>query len=325
MKAFVSYSWDSASHRDWVNNLVATLRSTYGIDASFDGMLLRTNLNRMMVEQIQNADKIIIVLTKEYAKKAEAFHGGVGTETQLLLNYIMKRPEKLIFIKREETDIPLCFEGFEYIDFKNGISNNNMEQLVLKINELPEYETVPITKTPKIIKGKKTSEEEDLIPILHKPTIDDENAFLLNELEKADKKIVSLLEETKRKNPGFDFTRTFRIESEQTGLSIDRNGSLKEQHTHYYVYTYTAFYEEHTSCFRIWHSQDSIMSGIFGTSSNNTFASNRYNSYELGVSAERTGRELSLKNLFGVYNEEICTGTDLGVCVFKRIMSRIPE
>lgn len=322
-KVFVSYSWDSDSHRDWVNELVKTLRGTYGVNAIFDGNLPRANLNRMMVEQIQNAGKIIIVLTKNYAKRAEEFSGGVGTETQLLLSYIMKKPEKLVFIKRENTSIPLCFDGFEYVDFTCGISDTNMKQLMLKIMELPEYEVVPITQTPKKIVSKSTNVDEDIIPVLTKPTVDDENEYLLTQLELADKKIVSLLEQTKEVNKGFCYTRNFKNDAERTGMSFELNGSFVEKYTHYTVYSYTASFGEDTTHFRIWHSKESSIPGIYGTSNNMVYGSQHYNGYELHVALERSGRTLSLKNGFGSINEEIRTGKDLGVCVFKRMMSRI--
>ena len=322
-KVFVSYSWDSDSHRDWVNELVKTLRGTYGIDAIFDGNLLRANLNRMMVEQIQNADKIIIVLTKNYANKAEEFSGGVGTETQLLLSYIMKRPEKLVFVKRENTAIPLCFDGFEYVDFTNGISDTNMYQLMLKIMEMPEYEVVPITNTPKEITSKSTNQDEDIIPVLSIPSVDDGNDYLLSQLSLADKKIVSLLEQTKQVNKGFHYTRNFKNDAERTGMSFELNGSFVEKYTYYTVYSYTASFGEDTTHFRIWHSKESPIPGIYGTSNNMVYGNHHYNGYELHVALERSGRTFSLKNGFFNNNEEIRNGDDLGICVFKRMMSRI--
>lgn len=70
-KVFISYSWDSEEHQDWVVELVNTLRSTYGIDAKCDVLLDKPNLFSMMVQEARLNDKIVIVDTKRYTEKAD--------------------------------------------------------------------------------------------------------------------------------------------------------------------------------------------------------------------------------------------------------------
>lgn len=47
-KAFISYSWDSKEHQEWVVALTNKLRSIYGVDAKCDVLLDNPNLFSMM-------------------------------------------------------------------------------------------------------------------------------------------------------------------------------------------------------------------------------------------------------------------------------------
>mgnify|MGYP001290363638 FL=1 len=100
--AFISYSWDSEEHKEWVVGLVNLLRDN-GVDASadfFETQRGTTNLYSMMVENIRDKDYIIIVLTPEYAKKADSLQGGVGFETSMLIPLIQENLQKIIPIIR---------------------------------------------------------------------------------------------------------------------------------------------------------------------------------------------------------------------------------
>ena len=325
IRTFVSYSWDGEEHRDWIYQLVTKLREIYGIDAVFDGILQKNNLNRMMVEQTDQADKIIIVITDKYAKKAEEFNGGVGTETQLFLNYIIPKPEKLVVIKKGNVDIPLAFQGFEYIDFTNGITESNMEKLVLKLKRETEYKVVPVTKTPQKVESKRYIPNEELIPVLKKPSKEDGHVFLIEQLAKADKKLVSLFEQTQKRNQGFDFKRMHKVDHLKTGTSFACNGRLVDKFSEYTVYSYTASFGENEAYFKLWYSKDSMLFGIFGTSENNKYLNEQYNSFQLHVSTEQIDRTLVLKNNSFDSSWEIRTGDDLGVYVFKKMMWRLDE
>ncbi|MGY3190577.1 toll/interleukin-1 receptor domain-containing protein [Lysinibacillus sp. TE18511] len=77
-KIFVSYSWDSKEHQQWVLDLVKNLRQE-GLDANYDQGITATstvNLNQMMVEHMRDDDYILIVLTEKHTAKANDFVGG---------------------------------------------------------------------------------------------------------------------------------------------------------------------------------------------------------------------------------------------------------
>lgn len=80
---FVSYSWDSEEHRQWVRRLVGALRER-GIDARSDVTHLRPgqDLGRFM-EQADECDRVLVICTQNYMSRADGRVGGVGYERKL--------------------------------------------------------------------------------------------------------------------------------------------------------------------------------------------------------------------------------------------------
>ena len=149
-KVFVSYSWDSNEHNEWVSKFVSKLRSN-GVDAKYDRLLTQrgtTNLDKMMVEEIKNSDYVLVILTEKYAEKANNHEGGVGFETQLLITESRKNLQKIIPIVRvtegkAENVIPYYLQSAHYIDFSNSSNfDDSYEHLFYRI-----YKTDMITKT----------------------------------------------------------------------------------------------------------------------------------------------------------------------------------
>src|SRR5438270_13112282 len=86
-KAFISYSWSSPQHQQWVLDLATQLREN-GVDVTIDKWDLKEGhdaiafMEQMVTDpQIQ---KVIVVLDRTYAEKADGRQGGVGTETQII-------------------------------------------------------------------------------------------------------------------------------------------------------------------------------------------------------------------------------------------------
>ena len=79
--AFLSYSHDSEPHKQWVLRLAADLRAK-GVDVTLDQWDLSygQDIAAFMVTGISGADRVILVCTEPYVRKAEAGTGGVGYE-----------------------------------------------------------------------------------------------------------------------------------------------------------------------------------------------------------------------------------------------------
>lgn len=98
---FISYSWDNQEHQEWVLNLAKDLISKYGINVILDQFELSAgnDLTYFMESSIEKAEKVLVVLTPNYKKKAEERKSGVGYETSMITQEIFESPvSKVKFI-----------------------------------------------------------------------------------------------------------------------------------------------------------------------------------------------------------------------------------
>ncbi len=121
---FISYSWDSDEHQDWVRKLADSLESDEHFHVLWDGYDLDsfTDKNQYMEQAVFNSDYIIVVGTKEYKDKADGRHGGVGIETYLSAIAHWKSLEndhktKIILVLREPGSEPNYLQGHINIRF----------------------------------------------------------------------------------------------------------------------------------------------------------------------------------------------------------------
>lgn len=122
-KAFISYSWTTPTHEQWVIDLANFLRQS-GVDVILDKWDLRDGHDKFaFMEQMvtdPTVKKVIIVSDKVYAEKADGRRGGVGTETQILTPelYGKSQQDKFLAVVTELDD-----EGQPYLPsyFKNRI------------------------------------------------------------------------------------------------------------------------------------------------------------------------------------------------------------
>ncbi|WP_088356745.1 toll/interleukin-1 receptor domain-containing protein [Bacillus cereus] len=156
-KVFISYSWDNLELQQWVLDLNNSLRSK-GIISKIDKTITQettTNLNTMMVQNMKNNDYIIVVLTENYAQKADSLQGGVGFETKLSLSILQENPKKLIFILRHKESFsdafPFHLKGYYAINFSDDTKfEDKFEELLHRIYDVPLYEEAPIGDIPNL-------------------------------------------------------------------------------------------------------------------------------------------------------------------------------
>lgn len=219
--AFLSYSWDSKEHKKWVLSLVSRLFDKR-VETSIDVLETQketVNLNNMMIKNIKEKDYTILVLTEEYANKADTLQGGVGFETNMLIPLIMGNLQKIILIVRTKGDkskvIPFYLTGVHYIDFSDDIQfEESFTELLHKIYkvdliEKPKLGTRPNLKPRKIESNvsESTFDKEDnaLIPNFLRINDIDKNKFMKVSYSDIINGLNSLLEKTKSNNRNFDF------------------------------------------------------------------------------------------------------------------------
>lgn len=163
---FVSYSWINEKPDQDVLQLVAKLREN-GYDAECDVMRIQEqtaiNFSEMMAKSLQEAEKVIVVLSEEYKKKADSFSGGVGEEYRYIIGNMSKERKKYILVSFEK--------NFEKVqpDFlsRNQVvcldNDNGFDQLLRKLNNRNEYAfpEVNLNKTIPPIQHIRTKEKED--------------------------------------------------------------------------------------------------------------------------------------------------------------------
>ncbi|MFT6945606.1 MAG: hypothetical protein ACJARP_000011 [Vicingaceae bacterium] len=163
---FVSYSWDGELHKEKVISLVEYLRNN-GFEADMDIKLMQEesaiDFNRLMHKGILKYDKVLVILSKNYKEKAEAFKGGVGKEYRFILSDIDKNPKKYVFTTFQSitTDlidevVPIEFKGREIVDIVRDEANN-FQTLFSKLTNTKVYKfsdvakNTPLTETKRIM------------------------------------------------------------------------------------------------------------------------------------------------------------------------------
>lgn len=139
---FVSYSWVDEKPDQNVLQLVAKLREN-GYEAECDVMKIQEqtaiNFIEMMAKNLQEAEKVIVVLSEEYKKKADSFRGGVGEEYRYIIGTIAKENKKYILVSFER-DLEKVQPDFLS---RNQVicldKDNGFNQLLYKLNNMGEY------------------------------------------------------------------------------------------------------------------------------------------------------------------------------------------
>jgi len=153
-KVFISYSHDSAVHKQWVLEFTPTLRDR-GVDAILDQWELKPgdDLTEFMERNLEDADYAIMVCTKRYVSKANAGEGGVGYEKMIMTSSYLKKisNNKVIPIVREkgEPNVPTFLKSKLYIDFsKDGDIEFSFDELLRHLLNAPLFIKPDIGKNP---------------------------------------------------------------------------------------------------------------------------------------------------------------------------------
>lgn len=240
--AFISYSWDSEEHKKWVLSFVSKLFSN-GVEAYIDIFETQTetvNLNNMMIKNIKEKDYTILILTEEYAKKADALQGGVGFETNMLIPFIMSNLQKIIPIVRTKRDkskaIPFYLTGVHYLDFSDDKQfEKAFDELLHRIYKVDLIEKPKLGKRPNlktknieqnISKPACNIEDNNLIPKFSGVTDIDKNRFMEESYLDIINRLHVLLEKTKARNNNFEFDFD-NITSKKVMARMYLNGAQK--------------------------------------------------------------------------------------------------
>lgn len=159
VKLFISYSWSSESHEDWVLNLATALRES-GVDVILDKWDLKEghDAHKFMEQMVSNPGikKVALICDQKYVEKANKRDGGVGTETQIITPEVYTKEDQDKFVaviaKRDENGnpcLPVYYKSRIFIDLSDpDLYAKNFEQLLRWIYDKPLYIKPPLGKKP---------------------------------------------------------------------------------------------------------------------------------------------------------------------------------
>ena len=139
-KVFISYSWESKEHSEWVNSLADKLLAD-GIEAIIDSydVIPGDRLPEFMESSIKDSDYVIIICTEEYKRKANNREKGVGYESHIISAelYNNHNDRKFIPIIRQgdfNTAVPTYLDGKLAIDLRgNPYNETSYKDLIASI------------------------------------------------------------------------------------------------------------------------------------------------------------------------------------------------
>ncbi len=153
-KAFVSYSWDDESHKDWTKSLAARLRGD-GVDVTLDrwGVHPGDQLPRFMEKSVRENGFVLIVCTPNYKWRSDNRQGGAGYEGDIMTGEVFngKDPRKFIPILRVGdwgVSLPSWLAGKSGLDFRGDPYRHESYQDLLSTLHRMREQAPPIGARP---------------------------------------------------------------------------------------------------------------------------------------------------------------------------------
>lgn len=159
-RVFISYSWTSDEHTEWVADLAEKLMNDGGVDVVLDQWDLEDghDVNAFMERMVTDPTikRVIIISDALYAAKFDGRKGGVGTETQVISKEVYDSVDqnKFVPVLRERDDegnacLPVYLKSRKYIDFSSFDNEAEAyEQLLRNICDRPKRRKPAIGKPP---------------------------------------------------------------------------------------------------------------------------------------------------------------------------------
>jgi hypothetical protein len=139
---FVSYSWDTDEHKQWVRGIAEALHREPGIDVTFDQFDLWAgkDLTHFMERGLE-CERVVVVSTPAYVRKSRERVGGVGYECSLITADLVKdmKQDTFIPVLRAGEDVPPFLVTKLWLDFRDDTRfEESMQRLIASIRREPE-------------------------------------------------------------------------------------------------------------------------------------------------------------------------------------------
>jgi len=153
---FLSYSWESESHKDWVRRLGTDLMR-HGVNVRLDQWDARPgiDLGHFMEHNIRSADFVLLICTPDFANKANKTVGGVGYEKAIITGELFQNtPDQGKYVPLLRSGeiviaLPSYLASKLYIDFRDDkYFEGAFETLLRHIFDSPKHPKPPIGSLP---------------------------------------------------------------------------------------------------------------------------------------------------------------------------------
>jgi hypothetical protein len=139
IRVFISWTRTNEAHEKWADSLYGFLKEN-GVNARIDvkHLKLGMDLPQFMANELQLADKVLILSNEQYAQKANGQIGGVGWETMLIQGDMLKKPSnstRYVTVVRAENihdGLPLYLQSKYVLHCKSSTNENSLKQELLK-------------------------------------------------------------------------------------------------------------------------------------------------------------------------------------------------
>lgn len=142
---YLSYSWDSAVHKEWVSRFAFRLEAN-GLKVVVDQWHLKLgdSLPRFMETAIGTSDFVLLICTPAYKKRADERVGGVGYEQDLMTaeRLVARHYNKFVPVLREGDwykALPKWIAGHLGVDLRGDkYAEDNFQNLVEHLLHAPK-------------------------------------------------------------------------------------------------------------------------------------------------------------------------------------------
>jgi hypothetical protein len=151
----ISYTHEGEEHKAWVRGLAEKLRAD-GVDVILDQWDLKPGQDVLafMEQGVRQADRVMLVFTPEYRRKADGRTGGVGYESLVITGELSSNlgTAKFIGLLRRgdwSDSVPVFMSSRSHIDFRDDATiEKAYGELLRDIHEAPAHPKPPLGKNP---------------------------------------------------------------------------------------------------------------------------------------------------------------------------------
>lgn len=154
-KVFISYSHDSPVHKRWVAEFASKLVEN-GVDVILDQWDLGPgdDIPKFVEHAVSWVDRVLMVCTESYVKKADEGAGGVGYEAMVVTGELVRDlgSSKFVPIIRQQSKdilLPRFASTRFYVNMSEGLNLKEQFELLLReLHQVPALRKPPLGKSP---------------------------------------------------------------------------------------------------------------------------------------------------------------------------------